>query len=302
MVDIWCCEEYRDTTSPPVAMSFSGSNGLEANSYTQLLELLGIAPAAPPELAEAAPMEAAACLSGQDTALAVQNPQLPAPGDNALAANETPIPGPAESRLEITGNQGSRSPQPIPKVEAIMPKQSEYDFMEEDDEQEEQDDSRPQPITAKDIARIDQMSPDELNGLIEDIDAHEEWEELRQDAKQRIAYWRGGLKKADQSPRCVHLKTNGNRCGSPAMKEDSLCYFHSQAHAQRESSAAGPLLEMPSLEDRLGVQLAIMRVCNMVVDKSLDEKTGRAVLAGLRPALRNLGNADAIYEGVNNPR
>lgn len=190
------------------------------------------------------------------------------------------------------------------ECEVKMAKDPEYEDYEEEEQdyENEEDDSRPQPITAKDIARIDRMSPDELNSFIEDIDAHEEWEELRRDAKQRIESWRSGLKKADEAPRCAHTKPNGKGCGSPALKDESLCYFHSLARSQAEVAPANSTLEMISLEDRLGVQLAIMRVCTMLADKTLDAKTGRAVLAGLRLAQRNLGNANAIYGGLNDPK
>src|SRR6185312_10940744 len=50
---------------------------------------------------------------------------------------------------------------------------------EDYEDEGEEDGSRPDPIRAEDIARIDDMSPNELNTLIDDVDAHEEWEELR---------------------------------------------------------------------------------------------------------------------------
>jgi hypothetical protein len=51
--------------------------------------------------------------------------------------------------------------------------------------------------------------------------------------------------------------------------------------------------EMPVLEDRLGVQLGIMRVCDLLAAGSLDPYTARVMLYGIRLAQRTLDERDA---------
>lgn len=45
---------------------------------------------------------------------------------------------------------------------------------------------------------------------------------------------------------------------------------------------------MPILEDHLGVQLGIMRVCDLLAARSIDPYTARVMLYGLRLAQRTL--------------
>ena len=189
-------------------------------------------------------------------------------------------------------------PKREPQREAGMSSQklNEEDCYEEDevgaDEQEEGDD-RPWPITKRTVAAIDGMSPNELEDLIENVDDHERWQDLREDAKRRTSQWLSGIKKAEEAPRCQFVKLNGKGCGSPAMNGATLCYYHAQAQARSEAEEARKL-EMPALEDRASIQLALVRVCNHLVGKSIDERTGRAIISALRLAQRNLGDQESL--------
>ena len=62
------------------------------------------------------------------------------------------------------------------------------------------------------------------------------------------------LAQANQARRCVHVKPNGLRCGSPAMRGDPFCFFHDRWYNQPAEDT------FPSLEDGNGVQLALMQV------------------------------------------
>ena len=57
---------------------------------------------------------------------------------------------------------------------------------------------------------------------------------------------------AHRAPRCCHIKSNGLRCGSPALRANVLCYFHDKWL----NSAADDIL--PPLEDGNGVQFSLM--------------------------------------------
>jgi hypothetical protein len=164
-----------------------------------------------------------------------------------------------------------------------------------DEYQDEQEENRPWKITTETLADIDEMSPSELEALIENIDANEEWRDLKDTAKERAAQWLGAIKQADAAPRCEFLKTDGQVCRSPAMKGTTFCYFHDQARAQREAADLSKLEDLPTLEDRLSLQLAITRLCAQLTSRAIDEKTGRVLLAALRLAERNLGDASTLY-------
>jgi len=61
-------------------------------------------------------------------------------------------------------------------------------------------------------------------------------------------------------PQCRHTKTNGLRCGSPAMRNHSFCYYHSslRTHQRRASSAEAreQPIQLPPLEDAHAIQFA----------------------------------------------
>jgi len=80
------------------------------------------------------------------------------------------------------------------------------------------------------------------------------------------------LTQADQAPRCVHVKPNGLRCGSPAMRGIPFCFFHDRWYNQPAEDT------FPPLEDGNGVQLALMQVA-----ERLRRETFRA--GGLDPRL-----------------
>jgi len=80
------------------------------------------------------------------------------------------------------------------------------------------------------------------------------------------------LNQADQAPRCVHVKPNGLRCGSPAMRGNPFCFFHDRWYNQPAEDT------FPPLEDGNGVQLALMQVV-----ERLRRETFRA--GGLDPRL-----------------
>lgn len=172
--------------------------------------------------------------------------------------------------------------------------------LEYDDQcEEDQDDDRPWQVTKQTFGEIDNMSPSELEALIENIDANEEWRDLKHTAKVRTAQWLGAIKKADEAPRCQYLKTNGKSCGSPAMKGTTFCYFHGEARTKQQAEETSNLQEVPVLEDRLSLQLAITRLCAQLTSRLIDEKTGRVLLAALRLAQKNMGADSTLYDSVS---
>jgi hypothetical protein len=199
----------------------------------------------------------------------------------------------AKTTLSTTLSVSKKEPQ----REAAMANNKNEDYYEDaelEPDEEEEDGDRPWPITRRTLAAIDEMSPEELENLIENVDDHERWQELREDAKSRTSQWLSGIKKAEEAPRCQFVKVNGKGCGSPALNGETMCYFHGDARARRQTEEEARSLGMPTLEDKLSVQLAIMRVCNQLIEKSLDDKTGRTIISALRLAHRNIGDQDSL--------
>jgi hypothetical protein len=96
-------------------------------------------------------------------------------------------------------------------------------------------------------------------------------------------------------PRCQHVKMNGTQCGSPALRRRRHCFFHERIRRERVKIAADlsaqRLFDLPLLEDANSVQMALMKVIQMLGAGRLDHKTAGLMLYALQTASVNLRNA-----------
>lgn len=86
---------------------------------------------------------------------------------------------------------------------------------------------------------------------------------------------------------CRHIKANGLRCESPALKDAHFCYYHSKLHAVGEEPHLrfGPL-QLPAPEDSAAIQLSVARISDAVIRGIIDLKKAAALFNGLRIASR----------------
>lgn len=96
-------------------------------------------------------------------------------------------------------------------------------------------------------------------------------------------------------PRCQHIKLNGVRCGSPALRRRTLCFFHhrAQKYAQQCALEGTQRLLFPLLEDGNAVQFSVMQVLRAFADDRLDSKKAALLLYGLQIASCNLRRVDS---------
>jgi len=100
----------------------------------------------------------------------------------------------------------------------------------------------------------------------------------------------------EQKPRqteiqkCNHIKTNGMRCGSPALRGRRFCYFHHRAHDLRQlrHQRPGYRFELPLLEDANAVQMSLQDVLSAVNEDRIDHRRAGLLLYGLSTAASNL--------------
>src|SRR5258706_8902761 len=97
-------------------------------------------------------------------------------------------------------------------------------------------------------------------------------------------------------PRCQHLKMNGVQCMSPALKWRWLCFFQNRTRREQVRNARDEStqrrFELPLLEDANSVQMALMKVMQMLGSGRLDHKTAGLMLYALQTASCNLRNLD----------
>jgi hypothetical protein len=94
---------------------------------------------------------------------------------------------------------------------------------------------------------------------------------------------------------CRHVHTNGNRCGSPALRAQNFCYYHDR---QRLSNAplAGRIgiFKMQPIDDRDAIQIALYDVLSRITAGDIDNKRASILLYGLQIASSNLARRDKL--------
>jgi hypothetical protein len=97
---------------------------------------------------------------------------------------------------------------------------------------------------------------------------------------------------------CRHIKTNGLQCHGAALTDSAFCYFHRRLHnshaeyryklaGRRDLAGAGTIIELPALEDRESVQLALSKVINALACNAIETKRATILLYGLQLASAN---------------
>ncbi len=94
--------------------------------------------------------------------------------------------------------------------------------------------------------------------------------------------------------RCQHIKVNGDRCGSPALRDQKFCYFHdrcSPVQVDVSTSALFPACPffLPVLEDAASIQWGVAQVCEHLLHRRLDAKKAGVLLYAMQIASSNLG-------------
>jgi len=101
-------------------------------------------------------------------------------------------------------------------------------------------------------------------------------------------------------PRCQHIKVNGTQCGSPALRRRRHCFFHDRIRREQAKIAADTSaprrFQLPLLEDANSVQVALMKVIQMLGSGRMDHKTAGLMLYALQTASANLRIADFEVE------
>ena len=103
---------------------------------------------------------------------------------------------------------------------------------------------------------------------------------------------------------CTHIKVTGQQCGSPALRREFFCYFHTRVIKGVQQRVDMRLDSMALLEDCEAIQLSIMHVVDGLVKGTLDPTRARLIIQALRIAARNAKNVrfdDVHYRASEQP-
>jgi len=93
---------------------------------------------------------------------------------------------------------------------------------------------------------------------------------------------------------CRHIKTSGGKCGSPALRGQPYCYFHSRLKERAANQPSFLPDALANLEDRSAIQHALTQVAMALADHRLDTKRAGVLLYALQIASGNAKNSDQI--------
>jgi hypothetical protein len=111
-----------------------------------------------------------------------------------------------------------------------------------------------------------------------------EHDELNQKIFDRM---KTNVDRANSAPRCRYEKANGMRCRAPRVRGKKYCHMHQMLEEARPEK-----ISLPSLGDANGIQAAIAKGAQAVVDGKLEQKQASILGYYLQLALSNVGRVD----------
>jgi hypothetical protein len=90
--------------------------------------------------------------------------------------------------------------------------------------------------------------------------------------------------------RCTHIQVTGHRCGSPALKQEYFCYFHTRMIKGVQTRVDSQIHPIALIENAEAIQAAIMHTIDAVLKGTIDNKRANIVLKALHIAVRNSRN------------
>lgn len=89
---------------------------------------------------------------------------------------------------------------------------------------------------------------------------------------------------------CRHIKPNGLRCESPALKEACFCFFHMKLHnVGAEVHDKYGNMRLPSPESPAAIQLSIAKINDALINGRIDPKRAGQLLYSMQIASQHLG-------------
>lgn len=86
---------------------------------------------------------------------------------------------------------------------------------------------------------------------------------------------------------CTHIKVTGIRCGSPALRGESYCYFHQRMIHGVPTPSKARIHPMALVENEEAIQVALMETINAIVRNQIDLPRASLLIRALGIAVRN---------------
>ncbi|MGB7267100.1 MAG: hypothetical protein WBC92_16410 [Terracidiphilus sp.] len=88
-------------------------------------------------------------------------------------------------------------------------------------------------------------------------------------------------------PLCRHIKPNGLKCQSPALRGHVFCYFHARRHSASRLSSRDDL-RLPIPTDGAAIQQSLSQIAAAIVSSRISSRRAGQLLWGLQIASQTL--------------
>jgi len=97
---------------------------------------------------------------------------------------------------------------------------------------------------------------------------------------------------------CRHIKANGLRCESPALRGTPYCYFHTRLHNLAKAPKPSPdvSIKLPVLEDSTTIQIALAQVLDELGSSRLDPRRAGLFLYALQIASQHVQHNQYVFK------
>ena len=89
---------------------------------------------------------------------------------------------------------------------------------------------------------------------------------------------------------CTHIKVDGVRCKSPALRGEQFCYFHQRMVRGVRTPPNARLHPIAQIESPEAIQASLMEVINALARNQIDVKRAELMLRALHIAVKNARN------------
>jgi len=85
-------------------------------------------------------------------------------------------------------------------------------------------------------------------------------------------------------PICEHIKNDGIRCGTPALRGRHFCYHHDRVHRGHQIAAKHSCRVIPPLRNARNIRVAALNIIRDLRDGRIDLPTARVMAYALQVA------------------
>jgi hypothetical protein len=94
---------------------------------------------------------------------------------------------------------------------------------------------------------------------------------------------------------CLHIKSSGSRCKTPALHGSNFCFFHNRLHVDA-LGARFDTLRLPVSEDFSSILLSLNRISDAIVDSRIDSKRAAQLIWIQQLAIQVIDRRDSLND------